>query len=280
MDVRKISPEELDREGFVFMDMSDLSGRCGEGEPVSFDGLLLGICSRGSMDFRINYREFHVGGHEMFIVFPKHILTVLGYSDGMELKLLLVSPEFLYRLPLSPDLDWLKKAGTYPCLPLTEDKREEMQALYLVMQKYGTDTKLSCQIRSSLMLSLALIIKSVYEDMPADGAVMNMSRREQLTRSFFDLMLNSYMSERRVTYYADRLCVTPKYLSAAVKSVTGHTVQEWINEALVVEAKRCLLSSDTTVLQIAELLSFPSASSFIRFFRQHSGLTPAAYRRR
>lgn len=93
-------------------------------------------------------------------------------------------------------------------------------------------------------------------------------------------MLQNYESQRRVSFYADKLCVTPKNLAKVVKGVTGHSVQEWINEVVVIEAKRCLKTSDMSVFQISERLHFMTPSSFVRFFRQHTGFTPLEYRKK
>ena len=86
-------------------------------------------------------------------------------------------------------------------------------------------------------------------------------------------MLQNYESQRRVSFYADKLCVTPKNLAKVVKGVTGHSVQEWINEVVVIEAKRCLKTSDMSVFQISERLHFTTPSSFVMNINGFSFLT-------
>lgn len=115
---------------------------------------------------------------------------------------------------------------------------------------------------------------SAYETPPA------ISRQELLTAEFFKLMLADYKKERSVAYYADKLCLTPKYLSMTVKKVTGHPISEWINEVVVIEAKRMLKTTDLTALQISEELNFPNPSFFVRFFKQYIGMTPMEYKNR
>lgn len=106
------------------------------------------------------------------------------------------------------------------------------------------------------------------------------SRQETLTRRFFDLMFKHYKTDRSVSFYADRLCVTPKYLSSNVKEVTGHPVQKWMTEIVIADVKRRLRTTDQSVQQISEELHFLTASSFIRFFRTHVGCTPLEYRKK
>mgnify|MGYP005766453861 CR=1 FL=1 len=93
-----------------------------------------------------------------------------------------------------------------------------------------------------------------------------------------ELVVEHYLKQRNVGFYADRLCLTPKYLSKVIKRLSGHTVPEWISRILVLHAQVLLKSSKQTVQQIALELNFPNASFFGRFFKKHTGMTPGQYR--
>lgn len=93
------------------------------------------------------------------------------------------------------------------------------------------------------------------------------------------MLLQYFELERSVAFYADRLGVTPKYLSVAMRSVSGCPVQKWISEIVLAEAKRYLCTTEMTIQQISDKLNFASLSSFIRFFLQHTLTTPLAYRK-
>ena len=91
--------------------------------------------------------------------------------------------------------------------------------------------------------------------------------------------MNSHVrKEHKLGYYADRMCLTQRYLGSVVREVSGATAKEWIDRALVTEAKVALKHSDKSVAQIAEDLYFPSPSFFSKYFRRLTGLTPAEYR--
>ena len=106
-----------------------------------------------------------------------------------------------------------------------------------------------------------------------------MTRQEQLTQDFFTLLLEHHERQHGVAFYADRLCISAKYLSSVVKSVTGYAPHTWINEAVVMQAKRKIRTTDRSIQQIAESLHFATSTSFVRFFRQHTGCTPLDYRK-
>ena len=104
------------------------------------------------------------------------------------------------------------------------------------------------------------------------------TRQRQMMEQFIKLAINDHAREHLVGYYADKMCVTPKYLSKIVKETSGRSVPEWLNELLILDAKNMLRHSDMTIKEISALLNFPSQSFFFRFFKNHTGLTPTQYR--
>lgn len=95
---------------------------------------------------------------------------------------------------------------------------------------------------------------------------------------FIRLVDSSYRQHHSVQYYADKLCLSPNYLSELVRKETGIIAKEFINGKLLTEAKRLLLYSQTPVTEIAVSLNFENPSYFVRFFRKHTGITPLQYR--
>jgi AraC family transcriptional activator of pobA len=88
-----------------------------------------------------------------------------------------------------------------------------------------------------------------------------------------------FLQERSVSFYANKLYITPGHLTETVREVTGKTPGEWITEAVVLEASVLLQNPAFTVAQIADMLHFPDQSTFGKYFKNVKGLSPAAYRR-
>jgi AraC family transcriptional regulator, transcriptional activator of pobA len=82
-----------------------------------------------------------------------------------------------------------------------------------------------------------------------------------------------------VSYYAQRLNITPKYLNTISKSITGHTAKSIIDHYVVLKLKVDLSGSDCPIKQIAWNYNFSDVSFFTRYFRLHTGTTPTAYRK-
>jgi YesN/AraC family two-component response regulator len=85
-------------------------------------------------------------------------------------------------------------------------------------------------------------------------------------------------TEREVRNYAEKLLVTPKYLSAVCKEKSGRTAMDWITESTVAHIKYYLLQTDLSVKEIAFKLDFPDVSFFCKYTKKHLGKTPLEYR--
>lgn len=108
----------------------------------------------------------------------------------------------------------------------------------------------------------------------------SLSRKEALAKQFMDLVRNNYREVRNVAWYADKLCVTPKYISQVVKDTTGRPALDWIDEFAIIESKALLKSTDLSIDQIAVKLNFASSSLFSKYFKRVTGISPRQYRKR
>lgn len=104
-------------------------------------------------------------------------------------------------------------------------------------------------------------------------------QREVLFKRFIDLLSKTRIKPRNVSWYANQLCVTPKYLSTVSKRVSGKTAFDWINEYVLVDIRFWLKNSNKTIKEVADLLNFPNNSFFGKYCRTHFGISPTEYRK-
>lgn len=278
-NITKVLINDLGGKSFVFKDFTDMYAEERYGQPFVSDGIMFCLCTQGKLKIQIDYKEYDIPANHLFVVLPKHVFAVLSRSADLKMEILFTSMDYIRHLPIVPDFDVLKQTNAAPWLAITDEQTRQLTKLYSVLETYNTDTIRTKQIRIGLTLSLILIIISLFENSKPGTGDAPASRAENLTRLFFDLLLQHGTRERSVQFYADKLFITPKYLSMTVKSVTGHSVQEWLNEAVIVQAKRYIKTTDFTIQQIADELHFTTSSSFVRFFKQQTGTTPMAYRK-
>ena len=105
-----------------------------------------------------------------------------------------------------------------------------------------------------------------------------MTCQQEICERFIALASEHFREHRDIGFYADKLCVTNKYLSVLLKQETGMTAHEWIEKYVVLYAKGCLSSTSMTIQEISADLDFPSQSVFGKYFKRVEGLSPKAYR--
>lgn len=104
------------------------------------------------------------------------------------------------------------------------------------------------------------------------------SRQTELFHRFVSLVHDNSLGEREVAFYADKMCISTRYLSTIVRSVTHHTAKEFIDHRVTLEIKNLLASTDLSVQEIAFSMHFPDQSYLGRFFKKHTGMSPTEYR--
>jgi len=103
-------------------------------------------------------------------------------------------------------------------------------------------------------------------------------RSKMIFEQFLHLVTEYHNSERGMSFYAEKLCLSPKYLSKLVKNVSGRSAPDWIDSFVILEAKNMLKYSDLAIKEIVYKLHFPNQSVFYKFFKNHTGMTPSEYR--
>ena len=132
------------------------------------------------------------------------------------------------------------------------------------------------QVVQHIIMALFYSSESVRELETNDVARSN---ADVITKEFLKHVKENFRRERQLQFYADLLCITPRYLSRVVKECTGASAAEWIERSVVLEARALLKSTNMTVQQISDELNFPSQTFFGKYFKRRVGMSPKEYRR-
>ena len=104
------------------------------------------------------------------------------------------------------------------------------------------------------------------------------SRKEVVNNRFHSLLSVHFLRERTVTFYANQLSITPKYLTEVTKEITGKTAGELIDDRVILEAKVLLKNPDSSIKNVAEMLHFSDQFFFSKYFKNFTGVSPSQYR--
>ena len=133
---------------------------------------------------------------------------------------------------------------------------------------------------SFLRIYLLIICEELLrEDKTAmEEEVVSTDREKMLFGRFLDVLQHEKQKKRQVAYYAEQLCITPKYLSKISRNVSGKSPLRWINDSVMEDCYAMLRNTELTVKEISDRLGFPNPSFFGQYFREQAGITPVVYR--
>ena len=143
----------------------------------------------------------------------------------------------------------------------------------------ATDNKFRRDIVRTLILAMFYDLSNVIVRLQ-ESESKKQTRADSIFTQFIRLVELNFRKERRVGWYAEQLCITPKYLSETVKNVSNRTPNEWIDSYVSLELRVLLKSTTKSIKEISDDMNFPNQSFLGKFFREHVGVSPSAYRKR
>lgn len=152
------------------------------------------------------------------------------------------------------------------------------QVLQSLLQQYESDpaSPFYRQVLYSLLQAFTGMVAAEYKS--AEKSEGSRSRKMELAQAFKQELSATYKTMKSPSAYADKLHVSSAYLNEALKQVTGMSVSYWISQEVMLEAKRMLYYTHLSVKEIALEVGYDDPNYFFRLFRQHSGMTPLAFR--
>jgi AraC-like DNA-binding protein len=155
------------------------------------------------------------------------------------------------------------------------------QHLSLAANVINSDSSFREDSVTSIVSSMICLVAGLWADRInelREEAAQTTTRSRMVLEQFIRLVGQYHTKYRNVGFYADKLCLTPKYLSKLIKTASGKSAPEWIDSYVILEAKNLLKYSDIAIKEIVYRLNFPNQSVFYKFFKARTGMTPSEYR--
>lgn len=257
-------------------------------EPWRFDGHMAILCSKGSMDVEVNLKTYRITGKSVMIYVPGNIVRISRFDydhmEDFEFAVVAVSNSFMStaKMDFAALFDKSISLMDSPCFELNDDEYEICRKYYSLSRTlFLSETPEIKYSIYSLLASIFHFLGAIWKKDLADGEFSSPSgtmRSKRIFDSFIKLVKENHNSERNVGFYADKLCLTPKYLSKLIRSVSGKSAPEWIDSFVILEAKNMLKHSSMSIKEIVYLLGFQNQSVFYKFFKAQTGMTPTEYR--
>lgn len=235
------------------------------------------ILKKGHLYGRCNLMDIKAVAPCMSIILPDQILEFTESSDDLEGMVVLMSARFTERLNIRVDFDLIQTFQSQRIIPLNEEALATMLQFCEMVKRLSQFPDHPFLMETAVNLTRAFFFGAGYFFHQRPETV-TLSRGEQLVEHFLKLVQTHCRKERQLDFYAKTMCISSKYLAAAVKSVTDKTAGGWIEDYVILEAKAMLTNTNMTISQISDHLHFPDQSTFGKYFKRATELSPKQFR--
>lgn len=199
---------------------------------------------------------------DFLIVTAKEVASIADVSADFEAECILVDEFF---------------ATDYKFYHLTEDKNKSVMDIFHFVRDIVRHQHIN---KVEMIRSMFNVLKLIIEELPYEQCTVtrDLSHKKEVYEIFLHYLYRSFRKERQIRFYADKLNVSPAYLSRLVKEISGSTVNDHVTSLVYKEICNLLKQTDWTMGEIADRLNFSDQSALTNFFKQRAGMTPLAYR--
>ena len=252
-------------------------------KPFPVNGVGIIICQQGSFTFSLNDKVFSAQAGETVFIPEDCFFQVQQASQNIEVFILVYQIEpirdFIGNTVASMYL--YSQLATEPCYVWNTGEEEEVMKYMSLLDntlQMGENTYNHYE-QKLLLLALTYRICSIYNRKLITNRE-NVGHKHDVFIRLIQLIEQNYTKERGVEFYADKLCLSPKYLSALSKSICGYTVHELIFKSIIRKSISLLKNTQKNIQEISDFFNFPNASYFGTFFKKQTGMSPQLYRRK
>lgn len=275
-------------DDFFIMDIKFEEPHQSLSHPCRLDGYMLIYCINGHIRLNVNLNEYDLKDGMAFFNIPGNLLRVNELvntqGEGLHYFCVAMSKSFVNELKI--DMNKLFTEGMslleHPSVVM-DPKEKETAGKYMELlgNLLESDMPYKREAIYSVMSSVFYMLSGIWARQASDlreNASVATNRSRMIFDQFLKLVSQNYARHRNVSFYADKLCLTPKYLSKLIKDTSGRSAPEWIDSYVVLEAKNLLKYSNAAIKEIVYTLNFPNQSVFYKFFKARTGQTPSEYR--
>jgi len=249
-------------------------------EPFISEFLVFGVCNCGSNNAKYGINSGNLIQKDMYIIFPNHIVMAERVSEDYNATLVVVSKDMFEEISSHFSFQRRFLYEQNPIYHLKDSQYEDILKIIAAMRIISRSGMPSRKYHLITMFEALIKLSDFFrclsnpDEEPAES-------RHRISAHFFDAIVKHYQQEHSVAFYAELLCLSPKYFSDVIKQETGHGAKYWIESYIIIEAKRLLRTQkDLNMQEISNMLGYEDQTTFSRSFKKCAGETPSAFRQK
>lgn len=245
-----------------------------------FPGCVFLLCLRGSCRTKIHLTYYDLKEGSLAIIFPGVFFQIQEQSKdcrfifvGFSKKLIEGAKLFSYTVEYTPYI------FERPVIEMKKDVYELFRdSIRLLIRRQKIKEEMSGMQISLIYTQLLLSLGGVYKKRGEGEDSPRYNRNQEIVKELVRIIVQYYKTERNVSFYAEKLHLSPQHLSTTVKKVTGKTLTDILSSFIIRDAQAKLRSTDMTVQEVAYSLNFSDISFFGKYFKRYTGMSPKQYR--
>jgi len=253
-------------------------------KPYRPDYYTIVIMAAGKVTYQLNMSCFSAQTNSVIIISPATVVQVVEMDEDVEMFALSFTTGFFRNSAM--DKNNFNAIAFFASKEIVNfqieaSEREDIISLIKQLKKLNSDTTISlfrAEIIQYTFNSMIYRIAAQFK-IATQHKSLQIKRKEEMALRFFNLLKENFNAQRKVSYYANALFITPGHLTKTLKEVSGKTARELIDDAILFEARVLLSNSKLSISQIAIILGFSEQSILGKFFKKLTGLSPTDYRK-
>ena len=253
--------------------------------PARLETLSLLFVENGSMSINCDMQKLDVQKNTVVVCHFGSVVDIGYVSEDFSCTILLLEQAVLERMNVSIQkvMPYIGSFHKLHALPVRPKKMEYgmrlIDLLGTCIQQNSSEHYYHESVQALLTSFVFYLLNLVTPELTAAASEQQAkSHDEEIFQRFMKELRIHFREERKISYYADRLHLSPKYFSSVIYHFSGRRPSQWINECVIAEAKNLIRFSGKNIQQIAIEMNFPTQSFFGRYFKQHTGYSPRSFK--
>lgn len=273
--------QELNNDHEASLFLTSLEEWKNEPQVLTYGAIL--ICRKGNAVLNINYKDWSLPEKAVITLFPNDVvlLKTPPSPTAFEVEMLKYDSSLLREASLQMEHTVYSSLREDRCRQDSPVVTNIIDAMFSLLKIYFRQAECTC-LSQLVLCQLKAFFIGFHEYLQRNPQFradeVKSYRVRELFNRFMMLMERDYKTSRDVGYYAEKMNISPKYLTNIVKIVTAHTPKTIIDQYTILQLKMQLKRTNLSIKELAWEYHFTDVSFFCRYFKKHTGLTPQQIR--
>lgn len=251
--------------------------------PARMNFIIMALCKKGQATYSLDTRKQEVKVGDLMFISEGHVVSAYEATPDFECLYIMLSTEFYHSFVMNVKnvSSLLLFSMNNPVVSLTTHEIQVYTNYYMIIRQKMADQAhhFRTNLVKALLLAMFYDMSNVIWRVGQSEDIKTRKRADSMFTEFIALLEENVRTERRVSWYAEQIGITPKYLSEMVKQVSKRTPNEWIDNYVMLEIRVLLKNTTKSIKEIADAVNFPNQSFLGKFFKEHMGMSPSEFRK-